>query len=273
MAAYFITSAAAAVFSWVCWPTGLICGAFIAVELGKKVRGIHYPLLVAAAYSGFLVFQMGFTGTHLILATPGTWSEKMVGLVPVTQTMLSPWNLTLSVVIGLIVVPFLITRMAPPKGQVIELVSRTARRRRPPTEEGPQRPAFQRLGEKQLHIQPLLGGGLVVYNIIFCKGRLADHQRHQPDLHDTGLLLTPTPIQYVKRCIEGGARPAASQAVSSVRRHPGHDVTTGLAQVIAGWFVAISTVPPCPCGASSAPASSTCSFPPAAASGACRAPP
>jgi len=245
MAAYFITSMAAAIFSWVCWPTGLICGAFIAVELGKKVRGIHYPLLVASAYSGFLVFQMGFTGTHLILATPGTWSEKMVGLVPVTQTMLSPWNLTLSVVIGLIVVPFLMTRMAPPKDDIIEL---DITKMPVPVPAEPKKLLkglhFNDWVENNYFFNLLLGGGLAIYiAFYFITGGSLTINATNLIFMVLGLLLTPTPIQYVRRCIEG-----AGTAGGVIMQFPlyagiqGMMLTTGLASVIAGWFVAISTV-------------------------------
>lgn len=77
--AYFFTAFVSAICCWFCWAAGLIMGAFIAKKLAKKLPGVHYPLLVASAYAGFLVFQMGFTGSvSLLIATPETsWKRRL----------------------------------------------------------------------------------------------------------------------------------------------------------------------------------------------------
>ena len=57
---------------WINWGFGLIVGALMARELAGAVRGVHYPLLVAAAYSGFLIWHAGLSGSiPLKLAAPG----------------------------------------------------------------------------------------------------------------------------------------------------------------------------------------------------------
>jgi len=247
--AYFFTSCVAAIISWICWAAGLICGAFIAIELGKKVKGTHFPLLVASAYSGFLVFQMGFTSTALILNTPGTWSEAMVGLIPVTQTIFTPWNLFLSILIGCIVTPFLMSRMAPSKEELIELdITKLP-------DEAPVEPKkslkglpFNEWVENNYFFNALLGGGLAIYLIVyFFDGGdpLAKLTINSTNLifMTLGILLTPTPIQYVRRCLEG-----AGTAGGVIMQFPlyagiqGMMLTTGLASVLANGFVAISTV-------------------------------
>lgn len=244
-AAYFFTSAVAAFFSWICWPAGLICGAFIAVELGKKIKNVHYPLLVSCAYSGFLVFQMGLTGTHLILNTPGTWSEKMIGLVPSSETFLTPWNIALSVFLGLLIVPGLMAKMAPPPEEVVELN---------PNNLPPSSPALEKLALKGLPFNDwvennylfnfIFGGACTLYLILFfVEGGTLTINSTNLIFMAAGLLLTPTPIQYVKRCIEG-----AGTAGGVIMQFPlyagiqGMMLTTGLAKVIAGWFVAVSTL-------------------------------
>lgn len=58
-----------------CWLNrgfGLIVGAVFAKALARQVRGADAPLLVASAYSGFLVWHGGLSGAiPLALATPG----------------------------------------------------------------------------------------------------------------------------------------------------------------------------------------------------------
>lgn len=44
---------------WVNWGFGLVIGAVFARALARQVQGVDYPLLVASAYSGFLVWHGG----------------------------------------------------------------------------------------------------------------------------------------------------------------------------------------------------------------------
>ncbi len=37
------------------WGFGLVIGAVLAKEVGKKVKSLHFPLLVAAAYGGEII--------------------------------------------------------------------------------------------------------------------------------------------------------------------------------------------------------------------------
>lgn len=241
--AYIVTSIVGAIFSWLVWPAGLICGAFVAIELAKRVKGIHFPLLVASAYSGFLVFQMGLTGTHLILNTPGTWSEELIGLIPSSETFLTSSNLTLSVVLGLIVIPILMSKMAPDEDEVVELDVDSIPEQAPQAEKiNLKGLPFNDWVENNYIFNLILGIGLTVYLVFFFRdgGTLTIDSTNMIFLA-AGVLLTPTPIQYVKRCIEG-----ASTAGGVIMQFPlyagiqGMMVTTGLASIMAMWFVEIS---------------------------------
>ncbi|MEM7097299.1 MAG: TIGR00366 family protein [Pseudomonadota bacterium] len=81
------------------WPLGTIVGGLMArqVALSCAARGlkVHYPLLGGAAFSGFVVWHMGYTATApLMVATPGNALESLIGaVIPVTQTILHPQNL------------------------------------------------------------------------------------------------------------------------------------------------------------------------------------
>ena len=77
-----------------------------------RSRGLrlHYPLLVACAYSGYVIWHMGYSGSGpLAAATPGSFLEDLdFGLVPVTQTTFATWNIiaafvTLAAVTGAMV--------------------------------------------------------------------------------------------------------------------------------------------------------------------------
>jgi short-chain fatty acids transporter len=105
------------VLSLVHWGLGLVVGALLAREIGRVAarRGIeiHYPLVVAGAYAGFLSWHGGLSGSApLTVATPGHFLEKEIGVVSVTRTLASPGNLLLG---GLLVVsvPLFVAGMAP----------------------------------------------------------------------------------------------------------------------------------------------------------------
>jgi short-chain fatty acids transporter len=97
--AYTFVTLCSAMFSLVCWPLGLIAGGLVAREVAGRAaeRGIpvHYPLLGAAAFGGFVIWQMGYSSTiGLAVATAGNpLEERIGGVIPVTETLLSWWNL------------------------------------------------------------------------------------------------------------------------------------------------------------------------------------
>ncbi len=85
---------------------GLIIGGVMAVELARQFRDrglkLHYPLLVAAGYSGFVVWHMGYSGSGpLNAATEGGVYDTVLerDLVPVSETIFAPWNLIAIVVV------------------------------------------------------------------------------------------------------------------------------------------------------------------------------
>lgn len=86
---------------------GLVVGALIAIEIAKRVPSVDYRLLVASAYSGFLVWHGGFSGsTPLLIATEGHFLEEKMGIIPVTETLFSSFNLFIVFVL-LVTLPFL----------------------------------------------------------------------------------------------------------------------------------------------------------------------
>ena len=101
--AYALVAIASGFCSLLAWSLGLVAGAILAKEVAlqsqRKNLKVHYPLLVAAAYSGLVVWHMGYSGSAtLSVATPLHPLENIIGIIPVTQTMLAPLNITLALV-------------------------------------------------------------------------------------------------------------------------------------------------------------------------------
>jgi len=62
----------ASVACWLNWGFGLIVGVIFAKEIAKQVKNVDYRLLIASAYSGFVVWHAGISGSiPLAMATEG----------------------------------------------------------------------------------------------------------------------------------------------------------------------------------------------------------
>ena len=107
------------------WGFGLVIGAILAKEMGKKVKGLHFPLLVAAAYGGEIV-RGPSSSIPLVAATPGNFMVKLgVPLIPVTETLYSSWNILLTIVIAAALF-FVYFNMKAPEGVMVEYVDKEA---------------------------------------------------------------------------------------------------------------------------------------------------
>ncbi len=101
--------------SWINWGFGLVVGALFAKELARQVR-VDYRLLVASAYSGFLVWHGGLAGSvPITIATKGHFAEASMGIISTSDTIFSVFNL--SIVIALFIVVPLINRLMMPAEQ------------------------------------------------------------------------------------------------------------------------------------------------------------
>ena len=85
----FLTGIIAAI-SWLHWGIGIVAGAFLAREMGRKVPKIDYPLLVAGAYIGMAAGTYGvFSREPQAVNQTGHIFEKIIGIIPLTQTSFS----------------------------------------------------------------------------------------------------------------------------------------------------------------------------------------
>lgn len=73
---------------------GLVVGALFARHLIREVPTVDYRLLVASAYSGYLIWHGGLSGSiPLTIATPGHFLEESMGLIPITETLFTSYNI------------------------------------------------------------------------------------------------------------------------------------------------------------------------------------
>ncbi|WP_026894431.1 short-chain fatty acid transporter [Clostridiisalibacter paucivorans] len=109
---------------WINWGFGLVIGALYARQLAKRVKNVDYRLLIASAYSGFVVWHAGISGSiPLKLATAGADLAKATNNavtepVSTSLTIFSPFNLIISGII-LITMPLLNKAMHPSEDEAI----------------------------------------------------------------------------------------------------------------------------------------------------------
>jgi len=111
---------------WINWGFGLVIGALYARELARQIKNVDYRLLIAAAYSGFLVWHSGISGSiPLKVATGGkalsdATNGALVEAVPTSLTIFSGFNL---IIFGLILVtmPFVNRAMHPSEGDAVSI--------------------------------------------------------------------------------------------------------------------------------------------------------
>lgn len=102
--AIIIATLVGGIGSYLNWGFGLIVGGIIAKKLALKVKGVHYPLIIAAAYSGFTFYGLGLSASiPVLISTPGHFLEENMGVIGLGETIFSlPMILTtLALLIGL----------------------------------------------------------------------------------------------------------------------------------------------------------------------------
>jgi short-chain fatty acids transporter len=116
-----MTFLVAACASWLNWGFGLVIGAVLAREIARKVR-LDYAWLVAAAYSGWVIWASGPSGSiSLSQATPGSplnIVEKLTGhILPFSETVFSAVNLVPTLII-VAVMPFVFMLIGPSEDEI-----------------------------------------------------------------------------------------------------------------------------------------------------------
>lgn len=108
---------------WLNWGFGLIVGVIFAKAIARHLSGVDYRLLIASAYSGFVVWHAGLSGSiPLTMATPGdalstATNGALTSPVPVSQTILDPHNIVI-VVLVIVAITVANTLMHPKKDAV-----------------------------------------------------------------------------------------------------------------------------------------------------------
>ncbi|UCV00142.1 short-chain fatty acid transporter [Acidovorax radicis] len=205
--AIIVATIVGCVGSYLNWGFGLVIGGIMARKLALKVKGVHYPLIIAAAYTGFTMYSLGFSATiPVLISTKGHAFEGTMGLIPLTQTIFSAPILLTSLAV-LIALPLLNATMHPKKGEpVVELDPATVADAKPASAEqllGDEKTLAYRLNNSRL-LSLLIGlCGMAYVAMHFIKGGNLDLNMINFFILFLGVLLLGTPMKYVEKVNEG----------------------------------------------------------------------
>ena len=118
MQAIVVTTMVSTVCCWLNWGFGLIAGALLAREVAKRVPTVDYPLLIASAYSGFVIWHAGLSGSIPLDLVAGKDFGGVLYQAPITDTVFHPMNLIMVGVI-LFVMPLVNYAMHPDKAHTV----------------------------------------------------------------------------------------------------------------------------------------------------------
>lgn len=252
--AYLLVTFVTALASLLAWAFGLVVGALVArqVAIQAKAKGLrlHYALLVASAYSGFVVWHMGYSSSAaLFVATPGHALEELAGgVIPVSQTIFASWNL-ITIAVTVAILPFVMAALRPKNQEEIVEIPQAAiddYERAQAAMDAPiqgKQTVAQKL-ENARWINLVIGLILVAYlaRHFMAKGLDLNLNIVNWTFLAAGLLLARSAVHYVK--LIANASLTVGQIILQYPFYAGimgMMIGTGLVSVIAGWFIAISS--------------------------------
>lgn len=204
--AAIVATLVGAVGSYLNWGFGLVIGGIIAKKLALHVKNVHYPLIIAAAYSGFTMYGLGLSATiPMVISTPGHPMEKQMGLITLAETIFSaPMLITAAVVL---VTLLLLNGMLHPKpGQPVTEIDRALHAAAPVKTEAVDLDAntfASKLNNSRILAVGIGALGMAYVLINFIRGGGVDLNLINFFILFLGLLLLGTPNAYLRQLNEG----------------------------------------------------------------------
>ncbi len=202
--AYALVTFISGLASLFAWSFGLIVGGisakFIAIGCEKKKIKIHYPLLVASAYSGYVIWHMGYSSSAaLFVASEGHSLVSRIGVIPVTETIFNSFNITVAL-LTLITITIICPLMRPSRDSEIIEIDTKLLKDKSKTKNINEINSFAQRIENNRYLSFLTGISLIGYIFLIYseKGFFLDLNIVSWTFLSIGLLLANSPIHYVK---------------------------------------------------------------------------
>lgn len=229
-------------FHWGMLVAGALFAREIAIAAKHKGLKVHYPLLIAGAYAGNVTWHLGLSGaSQLLIATPGNFLEKTMGLIPTSETIFHPYSYLAWIVLSFVSI-MTITLMTP-RNNITEIPEEVS-------DAGTEVKSIQKLGGiwDAVIDSKLIG---IVLGVLMIVGVLVDMIGYGRGwdlnvfifvLYGLSLLFHSSLRTFCESVFDSVR--AASQIFLQFQFYGGIMnlmIWTGLATVIAGWFTSIAT--------------------------------
>ncbi|MEZ7172611.1 short-chain fatty acid transporter [Sporosarcina sp. OR05] len=227
---------------WINWGFGLVIGALFAKEIARKVTTVDYRLLIASAYSGFIIWHGGLGGSiPLAIATPNHDFESTMGIIPTSETIFSTYNLVI-IAILFITIPLLNRFMMPKPADTVSIDPKLLEEKVEVKQEEILTPA-SRL-ENSFTLSMLIGilGLVYLFMHFYSKGFDLNLNIVNMIFFILGIIFHGTPKRFLAAVAN-----AVKTSGGIIIQFPfyagimGMMVMSGLALVMSEWFVSIST--------------------------------
>ena len=227
---------------WVNWGFGLVVGALLAREVASHVKNSHFPLLIAAAYSGVLIWHSGLSGSiplKISSASDDALSQLLNGQsVPLLETIFAWQNIAIIIALA-ISLPILNILMMPDKNSRLGLT----------IEEEPE-PAVDLTAmspAEKLEHYPIINYLLVALAAVYLFGFFSSGRSVSLNEINLCLLLAGLALHINPRNYLNAMSSAIGTSSGIILQFPlyagvmGMMVGSGLAAEMSQWFVDVST--------------------------------
>ncbi|MBR4714827.1 MAG: short-chain fatty acid transporter [Bacteroidales bacterium] len=203
VAAIALVTAISAVACWLNWGFGLIVGVIFAKDIARRLPGVDYRLLIASAYSGFVVWHAGLSGSvPLKLATPGpdlaaATNGAIVDPIAISDTILHPFNIAMVVLV--IIAITAVNALMHPKGSQVVTVDPELLVEEAPVEKRKAETPAEKLENSRLlsWLIAALGIAYLLISLVF-RGGAFDLGSVIMIFLFLGILFHGTPVAYVR---------------------------------------------------------------------------
>ncbi len=228
------------------WSLSIVGSIIIVRVLARRKLGADYRLMVAAGYLGMgCTWHAGFSASApLLVATPKHFMENLIGVIPISGTILNPSNIFMALFV-LVFMSLLAVLLQPAKKDVVEVSPETLQSLKEFTP--PQQPETKTAASQQEHLRFInlfLGGIGIIWLIMYfsSKGLALNLDVVIFTSLFVGIFLHPSPASVLK-----ASREAGELMWAIILQYPFYAGIFGIITysnfgiVIAKWLVAIAT--------------------------------
>lgn len=244
-AAYALACFVTGALALVSWGLSLVASGIMARSIGEACRRkgirVHFPLLVASAFSGFVIWHQGLTSSiGLAIATPAHFLEDRIGLVSTDLTVFTAWNIATALFV-LFSLPLVMASLAPAEEDVLEMEI-------DPSPEPSPAENIELTPAQKIERSPWVSVPIVLMGLIFlwvhfvARGRGLELNILNFGFLIAGIALAGSALRYAELIADGGR-----VAAPFLLQYPfyagiaGLMSESGLARMVVEFFVSIST--------------------------------